>query len=302
MRRPDPRRSGSGQAQSTLAGAAARIVTLVIIEIDDPADPRLDDYCLLNDQAARRTREGDEFFIAEGYVSIDRVVDSAHELRSVLVTPSRVARITDHVPGLIDGDTPLYVMTRDLMASAVGFDLHRGVVASAQRRPVLDIAAVAASGWTRVAVLEGLNDAENVGVIARAARALGIDALVLDPTCTDPYSRRTVRVSMGEVLHLPVARATDWPRDLDVLHNAGFATWSMTPAPEAVDLWDAAASPTRSKRLAIVLGAEGPGLTDVTMRATTDRVRIPINPDVDSLNVGHAAAITFAALGPRSRV
>ncbi|BAN00430.1 TrmH family RNA methyltransferase [Ilumatobacter coccineus] len=268
----------------------------MIIEIDDPADPRLDDYCLLNDQAARRNREGDEFFIAEGYVSIDRVVDSGHELRSVLVTPSRVERITERVPGLADGDTPLYVMTRDLMASAVGFDLHRGVVASAQRRPVASIDDVAASNWNTVAVLEGLNDAENVGVIARAARALGIDALVLDPTCTDPYSRRTVRVSMGEVLHMPVARATTWPDDLERLHAAGFTTWAMTPAADSVDLWEAAASRPPDGRLAIVVGAEGPGLTDATMRATTHRVRIPIHPEVDSLNVGHAAAITFAAI------
>lgn len=273
-----------------------RIVTLVIIEIDDPADPRLDDYCLLNDQAARRNREGDEFFIAEGYVSIDRVVDSGHRLRSVLVTPSRVERITDRVPGLADGDTPLYVMTRDLMASAVGFDLHRGVVASAQRRPVLTVADVAASSWNTVAVLEGLNDAENVGVIARAARALDIDALVLDPTCTDPYSRRTVRVSMGEVLHLPVARATTWPDDLDLLHRAGFTTWAMTPASDSIDLWDAATARPLDGRLAIVVGAEGPGLVDATMQATTHRVRIPIHPEVDSLNVGHAAAITFAAI------
>ncbi|MEP1124199.1 MAG: RNA methyltransferase [Ilumatobacter sp.] len=266
----------------------------MIIEIDDPQDPRLDDYCLLDDQAARRTREGDDFFIAEGYVSIDRVVDSGHRLRSVLVTPSRVERISARVPGLVDGDTPLYVMTRDLMAHAVGFDLHRGVVASADRRPVPTVADIAASSAKRVAVLVGLNDAENVGVISRAARALGIDALVLDPTCTDAYSRRTVRVSMGEVLHLTVARSNDWPGDLDVLHRAGFESWAMTPASDAIDLWSIEPH-ERAERLAIVVGAEGPGLDDATMRATTRRVRIPIRPDVDSLNVGHAAAITFAA-------
>ncbi len=267
----------------------------MIIEIDDPDDPRLDDYCLLNDQAARRTREGDEFFIAEGYLPIERVIDSGHALRSVLVTPSRVERIAERVPDLIEGDTPLYVMTRDLIEHAVGFDLHRGVVASAQRRPVPTVADIAASPARRIAVLVGLNDAENVGVISRAARALGIDALVLDPACTDAYSRRTVRVSMGEVLHLPIARARDWPRDLDTLHDAGFESWAMTPAPDAVDLWS---TPPESlnDRLAIVVGAEGPGLDDATMRATTRRVRIPIRPDVDSLNVGHAAAITFAAI------
>lgn len=273
----------------------SRSVGTMIIEIDDPEDPRLDDYCLLNDQAARRTREGDEFFIAEGYVSIDRVVDSGHRLRSVLVTPSRVEAIGERVPGLLDGETPLFVMTRDLMEHAVGFDLHRGVVASAERRVVPTVGEIASSSARRIAILVGLNDAENVGVIARAARALGIEALVLDPSCTDAYSRRTIRVSMGEVLHLPVSRATDWPSDLDVLHAAGFESWSMTPADDAIDLW-ATLPASLPDRLAIVLGAEGPGLDDATMGATTRRVRIPIHADVDSLNVGHAAAITFAAI------
>lgn len=268
----------------------------MIISIDDPADPRLDDYCLLDDQAARRTRESDEFFIAEGYVSIDRVVDSGHELRSVLVTPSRVERIIERVPTLADGPIPLYVMTRDLMADAVGFDLHRGVVAAARRRPVLSVGDVARSTARRVAVLVGLNDAENVGVIARAARALGVDALLLDPTCTDPYSRRTVRVSMGEVLHLPVARSTEWPDDLAILHDTGFESWAMTPAADAIDLWSLTPNELPA-RLAIVVGAEGPGLDEQAMSSCTRRVRIPIDASVDSLNVGHAAAITFAAVG-----
>ncbi|WP_420451883.1 TrmH family RNA methyltransferase [Ilumatobacter sp.] len=266
----------------------------MIVAIDDPDDDRLDDYCLLDDQAARRDREGDEFFIAEGYVSIDRVIDSGHRLRSVLVTPSRVERLLRRNPSIELDDVPVYVMERGALGSAVGFDLHRGVVASAERRRVLDVAEVAASAARRVAVLVGLNDAENVGVIARSARALGVDAVVLDPRCTDPYSRRTVRVSMGEVLHLPVARAATWPDDLDVLHAAGFESWAMTPAPDAVDVWSITAEGVPG-RLALVLGAEGPGLDRDTMRRASRRVRIPIDPAVDSLNVGHAAAIAFAA-------
>ena len=100
---------------------------------------------------------------------------------------------------------------------------------------------------------------------------------------------------MGEVLHLPVSRATNWPDDLKILHGAGFETWAMTPADDAVDLWSLTATGLPA-RIAVVLGAEGPGLDTRTMRATTRRVRIPIHPEVDSLNVGHAAAITFAAL------
>ena len=268
----------------------------MIIRVDDAHDPRLDDYALLKDQAARREREGDDYFIAEGYVSIDRVIDSGHRLRSVVVTPSRVERLLDRRPEIAAQNIPVYVLDRALLADTVGFDLHRGVVASAARRPVPSVADIAASPARRIAVLVGLNDAENVGVIARAARALQLDAILLDPTCTDAYSRRTVRVSMGEILHLPVSRATNWPNDLEILHDAGFETWAMTPADDAHDLWSLTTTDL-PERLAVVLGAEGPGLDARTMRATTRRVRIPIHPEVDSLNVGHAAAITFAALG-----
>ena len=270
----------------------------MIVHVDDPSAAVVADYRRLNDQSARRALEGDRFFIAEGIVSVERAVDSGHSLRSVLVTPSKVARVRDRLPRLVDGDVPLFVMERDRITELVGFDLHRGVVASADRRPIMGVAELAASGVSRVAILEGLNDAENVGVIARAARALWVEALVLDPTCTDPYSRRTVRVSMGEVLHLPVARSADWPGDLDVLHDAGFETWAMTPADDAVDLWDAVDGERtgRPDRLGILLGAEGPGLSPKAMAAASARVRIPIAEAVDSLNVGHAAAITFAAL------
>ncbi|NKB41314.1 MAG: RNA methyltransferase [Ilumatobacter sp.] len=267
----------------------------MIVPVDDAHDARLDDYALLKNQAARREREGDEYFIAEGYVSIDRVIDSGHRLRSIVVTPSRVERLLDGRPEIEKRDIPVFVVDRALLADTVGFDLHRGVVASADRRPVPTVADIASSDARRVAVLVGLNDAENVGVIARAARALQLDAIILDPTCTDAYSRRTVRVSMGEVLHLPVSRATNWPDDLHVLHSAGFETWAMTPAEDANNLW-ALTSRGLPERLAVVLGAEGPGLDALTMIAATHRVQIPIHPDVDSLNVGHAAAITFAAV------
>ena len=166
-------------------------------------------------------------------MSIDRVIDSGHRLRSVVVTPSRVERLLDGRPEIEEQGIPVYVLDRALLADTVGFDLHRGVVASADRRPVPSVADIAASDARRIAVLVGLNDAENVGVIARAARGLQLDAIVLDPTCTDAYSRRTVRVSMGEVLHLPVSRATTWPDDLEILHGAGFETWAMTPADDA---------------------------------------------------------------------
>ena len=177
------------------------------------------------------------------------------------------------------------------MREIVGFDLHRGAIAAGDRRPHPTLAELAASG-SRLAVLEGLNDPENLGAIARSARAFGIDGLVLDPTCIDPYTRRTVRVSMGEILFLPSCRIStaDWPTALPGLHDAGFATWALTPAIDADDLWTLEAP----DRLALLLGAEGPGLTHGTIGRATRRVRLPIDPDVDSLNVGAAAAVAFA--------
>ena len=257
------------------------------IPIDDPADPRLADYRELRDPAARRRIEGDEFFVAEGPVAIERLLASGHRVRSVLLSEEKYARLADLVGGVTT-----YVVARQLLREIVGFDLHRGAIAAADRLPHASLAEVLASA-SRVAVLEGLNDPENLGAIARSARALGIDALVLDPTCIDPYTRRTVRVSMGEILFLPTARvaADGWPHAaLTALHAAGFATWALTPAPDAVDIW----SLTPPAKVALLLGAEGPGLSAAAIDAASARVRLPIHPDVDSLNVGAAAAVAFA--------
>jgi tRNA G18 (ribose-2'-O)-methylase SpoU len=258
------------------------------VTIEDPTDPRLADYLDLPNPTARRRRERDELFIVEGVTAIVRLLDSGHRVRSVLVTPRAQAQLGDRLAAL---DAPVYVASREVLAETVGFNLHRGAVAAADRRPLREVADVVAKA-RRIAVLEGLNDAENLGAIARSARALGVDALVLDPTCIDPYYRRIVRVSMGEILLLPVARARAWPADLELVRAAGLAVWALTPDPTADDIWSLAAT----DRVALLLGAEGPGLSTAALAAADRRVRIPIDRDVDSLNVGHAAAVAFAAL------
>jgi tRNA G18 (ribose-2'-O)-methylase SpoU len=265
----------------------------VTITVVDPADHRLDDYRSLNDQTFRRRYEADELFVAEGYVAIDRLIESDHVIRSVLLAPSRVERFAAHLPTLAARDVDVFVAERSVIAEVVGFDLHRGVVACAHRRAAPSVEELL-EGAGRIAVLEGLNDNENLGAIARAARAFRIDGLLIDPTCTDPYSRRTVRVSMGEVLTLPIARAARqcWPGVLGDLRSAGFEVWAMTPVATAEDLWSVAVP----DRVAVVLGAEGPGLSREVLAVADRHVRIPISADVDSLNVGQAAAVTFAAL------
>ena len=260
------------------------------ILIDDPGDPRLADYRQLRDPAARRRIEGDQFFVAEGPVAIERLLASGHRVRSVLLSADKYGRMA-----ALLGDATTYVVERAVLAELAGFDLHRGAIAAADRRPRPALTEVLATART-VAVLEGLNDPENLGAIARSARALGVDALVLDPTCIDPYTRRTVRVSMGEILFLPCARvaAGEWPHAaLSAVHHAGFASWALTPAADAIDIW----SLDRPTKLALLLGAEGPGLSPTALRAATARVRLPIRDDVDSLNVGAAAAVAFAVAG-----
>jgi tRNA G18 (ribose-2'-O)-methylase SpoU len=263
----------------------------VVERVETADDPRLADYRELRDARARRRIEGDELFIAEGPTSIERLIASPHRVRSVLVSAEKYERMVTLLEPL---DAPVYVVERSLLRDIVGFDLHRGAIAAADRLPHPTLDEVLSTA-RRIAVLEGLNDPENLGAIARSARALGIDALVLDPTCIDPYTRRTVRVSMGEILFLPSCRigAGDWPtRAFERIHAAGFTSWAMTPSNDADDVWHLDVP----DRLAITLGAEGPGLTRATIEATNRRVRLPISPDVDSLNVGAAAAATFAVV------
>jgi len=270
--------------------------------IDDPADARLDDYRELNSIAVRAEMEvavkGGEYFMGEGYVPIDRMIDSGHRMRSVLLHPKRLKRFIPTMARPEMAGVPVYVGEQEVIAEIVGFDMYRACLASAFRAAMPTVEDLARS-CRRIVVLESLNDDQNVGAIARAARAFGIDGIVISPTCNDPYQRRTVRVSMGEILHMPVARASrdDWPSALDTLRSNGFDTWAMTPDVGAIDLWDAEVP----GRVAIVVGAEGHGLEAATMAACSHRVRIPISANVDSLNVGHAAAVTFAAVGRPGR-
>ncbi len=197
-----------------------------VIPIDDAADARLAPYVRLNDAEHRRTVEGrDGTFVIEGVTAIRRAVASPYEVLSVLATPAKAAALAAaDLP-----DVPVYVAAGAVMEAVAGFDIHRGAVAVGRRPPPRTVGDVLARA-PAVAVLEGLNDHENLGAVARSAAALGIGGLLLDPTCADPLYRRCVRVSMGEILMLALARAEPWPRSLETVKAAGFTVVALTPA------------------------------------------------------------------------
>ena len=259
-----------------------RRVGTVPVEIEDVDDPRVAEFTGLRN----RRRESDEFFIVESITAIERLLGSRYPVRSMLLTPAAHARLGDALMGL---DAAIYLAAPELLHGIAGFNLHRGALASATRLPGPALADVLATAH-RLVVLEGSNDHENIGAIARSARGLGFDALVLDPTCADPFYRRSVRVSMGELLHLPVVRCDHWPAALAQMAAAGFETWALTPSPDADDLFTL----QPSERVALVAGAEGAGLSEAALAACTRRVRIEMRHGVDSLNLGHALAIAMA--------
>jgi tRNA G18 (ribose-2'-O)-methylase SpoU len=261
--------------------------------ITDPGDDRVADF---RDLVAGDRRPGTERgtgpVIVEGVPAVERLLASPYPVRTVLGIPGRLAAL-DLPPGVV-----AYEADKWVLSELIGFRLTRGVLASADRLPAPDLDALIAgpdaSAPRRLAVLEGLNDHENIGSIARSAVALGIDGLLLDPQCADPLYRRCVRVSMGHVLSLPIAVLGNWPADLERLHDAGYLTVALTPADDAVDLTEVDAATNR--RTAVLLGAEGPGLTAQAQQAARVRARIPMRTGVDSLGVAAAAAVAFAAL------
>ncbi len=189
---------------------------------------------------------------------------------------------------------PVFAAGPDVVLRITGMGVHRGVMASLDRRPEATAADVLA-GATRIVVLENVNNPTNLGVIARSAVGLGADALLLDPSCCDPLYRRASRVAMGEVFALPWARLEPFPAGLDQVTGADFSLLALTPDPAAESIDDLVLAP--DERVALVLGAEGPGLTEDTMDRIGRRVRIPLHGGVDSLNVGAAAAIACYVLG-----
>ncbi len=264
-----------------------------VLPVTDPADPRLADYAGLTDTRLRRLLEpAGGLFVAEGEKVVRRAVAAGYDLRSVLLARRWLAGLADLLDPL---DVPVYVGDEGVLRSVTGYAVHRGALASVHRRPLPDPRDLL-TGARRVAVLEGIVDPTNVGAVFRAAAALGMDAVLLDPRCADPLYRRAVKVSMGAVFAVPYARFEHWPAGLDDVRAAGLTVLALTPAADAGDLDHL--PPEARVRCAVLLGTEGDGLTTQAQAAADWRVRIPMAGGVDSLNVAAAAALAFYALAP----
>jgi tRNA G18 (ribose-2'-O)-methylase SpoU len=264
-----------------------------LTEVDDAEDPRLADYRDLRDVELRKHLEAEHgLFLAEGEKVVRRAVEAGFTPRSFLMAPRWLDGLRDV---LATSDAPCYVVSEDLAERVTGFHVHRGALASLERRP-LPLLDEVLEGARTVLVLEDIVDHTNVGAILRSGAALGVDAVLLSPRCADPLYRRAVKVAMGAVFSLPWTRVEDWYDALPALSSRGFTTVAMTLAEDAVPL-DAAVAGL--DKVALVLGDEGHGLSPRWQSSADRRAVIPMREGIDSLNVAAATAVACYALQRR---
>lgn len=273
----------------------------VIIEIADFSDPALDVYIRLTGAQLRSKLEPEKgVFIAESPTVIRVALEAGYEPLSVLTEKRLINREAEELISRLP-EIPVYCAEREQLAALTGFELTRGMLC-AMRRPMLKTPEELLKGARRIAVLENIVDSTNIGAIFRSAAGLGIDAVLLTPSCCDPLCRRALRVSMGTVLLVPWTRIgntpEDWPHPgLEYLSALGFRTAAMALRDDSVPIDDPALR--REERLAIVLGTEGTGLASRTIADCDYTVRIPMMHGVDSLNVAAAGAVAFWELRAR---
>lgn len=266
--------------------------------VTDPSDERIAPFVGLRDRdlrlRARATSASDDpqlaVFVAEGDPVVQRAVRAGYRLVTLLVDATRTQPLPDGVDGAA---AQVFGAGPAVLERITGMGVHRGCLGVFERRELPSVDEVIA-GARRLLVMEQVVNPINLGVIVRSAVGLGLDAMVLDEASVDPLYRRASRVAMGEVFDFPYARVKRFPDGLDVLHEAGFVTCALTPAPDAVPIDSLRFEP--DQKVALLLGSEGPGLTDATMSSCDHRVVIPLSGRVDSLNVGAAAAIACYAI------
>ena len=259
-------------------------------------DPRIADYRDIAEAELVRSRG---LFVAEGRLIVRRLIeDRRHTIRSVLVSDAAY-RALEAVLVPISAETPVYVCDAADFLGITGHDLHRGCLALVERPParsVCDLLTAVAQGPSTVTatlvVLEGITNADNVGGVFRNAAAFGADAVVLGSTCCDPLYRKAIRTSMAATLRVPYARAERWPGDLDELRAHGFTIVALTPREPSLTLDELAQRP-RPPKIAWLVGTEGEGLTAHALSFADQHVRIPIAPEVDSLNLAVAVGIAL---------
>lgn len=265
-----------------------------VLAIDSADDPRLTDYRDLTDVSLRRVSEpAGGLYIAESSKVLDRALRAGHRPRSVLAQE----KFLDDALGLVGADADVYVVTADVAEQITGYAVHRGLLA-AMHRPALAPVEEVVAGARLVVVLEDIVDHTNIGAAFRSAAALGADAVLVTPRCADPLYRRSVRVSMGTVFQVPWTRLPEWDAAVPLLHAAGLHLAALALSDSAVALDDFSAA--GHERVALMLGAEGDGLSRGALAAADTVVTIPMAGGVDSLNVAAASAVALWELG-RSR-
>jgi tRNA G18 (ribose-2'-O)-methylase SpoU len=256
------------------------------IEVSDPDDPRLGDYRHLKE---RHLNAAGGRFVAEGERVVRRLLQSGLRVHSLLLTTPRLHTLRDllDLPG---GPLPfpVFLATQAVIDAIAGFHIHRGCLAVGERPAARPVPA----GARGIVVLEDLVDVDNLGSVVRNAAAFGADAVLLSPRCADPFYRKAIRVSLGSVFNLPIIRLGRWPDDLDDLRLQGFALVAAVLGGDATPLPGFTAPP----RWALLLGAEGPGLSAGALARCAHRVTVPMSPGADSLNVATAGAVFLYAL------
>ncbi len=266
-----------------------------VVEIADFSAPELDIYARLTEAQLRCRLEAEKgIFIAESTKVIGTALDAGYTPLSLLMEQKHITGDAAHIIKRC-GDIPVYTAAREVLANLTGYTLTRGVLC-AFRRPILPAAEALCEGARRIAVLEGVVDSTNIGAIFRSAAAMGVDAILLSPTCCDPLCRRAIRVSMGTVFQVPWTylgeNAADWTENgIKTLSACGFKVAAMALSDSAVRIDDRALM--AEEKLAILLGTEGDGLAAKTIEKSDYTVKIPMRHDVDSLNVAAAAAVAF---------
>jgi tRNA G18 (ribose-2'-O)-methylase SpoU len=266
----------------------------MIRRIVDAGDPALSPYRSVGDPASL---ERDGLFVAEGRLIVERLLSLPNlRVHSIVVTAAAAQAMAPLLEGLTDA--PVLICEGPVLEAVTGFDFHRGCLALAYR-PVTDVPLSAFEQAPRLLALEGVGNPDNVGGLFRVALALGAGGVLLDSASGDPWYRKAIRTSMAASLRVPFTRVAPWPSGLDELKAVGFQVIALTPDPAAMAIDDFALEPDR--RLILALGSEGAGLGAETMRYADVRLRIPIDPGADSLNVVVAAGIALAALrSPRA--